>query len=260
MSTCFIIQPFDGGPYDKRCDDVFLPAIKNSGLKPYRVDRDPSASIPIDQIEAGIRAASVCLADITEDNPNVWFELGYAIAARRDVVMVCSDKRTKPFPFDVQHRNIIKYSTESSRDFEALKCKITDRIQALLTKQEKLGGLETASPVADVEGLNQQEIVALVSIGQNIDNPGGAVSTYTIREDMEKSGFTRIATTLALTSLLRKSLIESTELHEYNGDPYSGYRLETDGMNWLLKNQDRLVLRQRANQEPPVKDADNIPF
>ena len=260
MSTCFIIQPFDGGPYDKRCDDVFVPAIGDTGLQPYRVDRDPFASIPIDQIEAGIRAASVCLADITEDNPNVWFELGYTIAARKDVVLVCSDKRTKPFPFDVQHRSIIKYSTESSRDFEELRCKITERIRALLTKQEKLGNLEAVSPVADVEGLNQQEIVALVAIGQNLDTPDGLVSAYIIRQDMEKSGFTRIATTLALTSLLRKRLVEASELQDYQSDPYMAYRLEASGMDWLLKNQDHLVLRQRAKEEPPVREAEDVPF
>lgn len=260
MSTCFIIQPFDGGPYDKRCDDVFVPAIESAKLQPYRVDRDPSASIPIDQIESGIRAASVCLADITEDNPNVWFELGYAIAARTDVVLVCSDQRKKTFPFDVQHRNIIRYTTESSRDFEEFKTKITERIQALLTKQKKLGDLETTSPVADVEGLNQQEIVALVAIGQNIDTPADSVAAYTIRQDMEKTGFTKIATTLALASLLKQGLIDSREVQDYNSDQYTAYVLESSGMDWLLKNQDRLVLRQKAKEQPAVQDDDSLPF
>lgn len=260
MSTCFVIQPFDGGQYDKRFDDVLVPAIEATGLKAYRVDRDPAASIPIDQIESGIRASAVCLAEITTDNPNVWFELGYAIAARRDVVLVCSDKRDKPFPFDVQHRNIIKYSTESPRDFEAFKRRVTERIKALLAKQETLEDLDTASPVADVEGLNQQEIVALVAIGQNIDTPTDSVSTYLIRQDMEKSGFTKIATTLALASLLRKGLIDSTEIQEFNSDMYTAYVLNGSGMDWLLKNQERLVLRQKNKEDASVKEAPGIPF
>jgi len=262
MSTCFIIQPFDDGPYDKRCDDVFVPAIQNADLQPYRVDRDPSASIPIDQIESGIHAASVCLADITEDNPNVWFELGYAIAARTDVVLVCSDKRTKSFPFDVQHRNIIKYSTESSRDFEELRGKITERIQALLTKQEKLGDLETSSPVADVEGLSQHEIVALVAIAQNLETPSGGVSFYLIRQDMEKSGFTKIATTLAFTGLLRKGFIRDIESEDYDGQEYIAYVLEDTGMEWLLANQERFVLRNRPKATKKTVDGDDdaVPF
>jgi hypothetical protein len=80
---CFVIQPFDGGRFDKRFSDVFKPAIEEAGLEPYRVDRDPSVSIPINDIEKGIRDAAVCFADITLDNPNVWFELGYALASER---------------------------------------------------------------------------------------------------------------------------------------------------------------------------------
>ena len=242
MSTCFVIQPFDKGPYDKRYEDVFVDAIKATGLEPYRVDRDPSASIPIDQIESGIRAASVCLADITEDNPNVWFELGYAIAARTDVVLVCSNQRTKPFPFDVQHRNIIKYSTESSRDFDEFKTKITQRIQALLTKQEKLADVKANSPMVDVEGLTQNEIVALIALAENINMPSDPVSPHLIRQDMEKYGFTRIATTLALTRLLRKGLVRTSKVTDYDGSFFMAYALEDAGMEWLLSHQDSLVL------------------
>src|SRR5688500_4903361 len=101
MSNCFIIQPFDGGRFDKRFQDVFEPAVAESGLTPYRVDKDPNVTIPIEDIESNIRSAVVCLADITLDNPNVWFELGFAIASNKPVVLVCGDERTSRFPFDV---------------------------------------------------------------------------------------------------------------------------------------------------------------
>src|SRR5262245_21786666 len=107
MATCFVIQPFDGGPFDKRYDDVFVPAIQKAGLEPYRVDRDPAASIPIEEIEKNIRRADVCLADISLGNPNVWFELGYAIAAVKPVVLVCVHDATRKYPFDIQHRAVI---------------------------------------------------------------------------------------------------------------------------------------------------------
>jgi hypothetical protein len=78
MPICFVIQPFDGGPFDKRYEDIFVPAIEAAGLEPYRVDRDPAAMIPIDDIQVGIRKADACLADISSPNPNVWFGLGFA--------------------------------------------------------------------------------------------------------------------------------------------------------------------------------------
>jgi hypothetical protein len=63
MATCFVIQPFDAGKFDKRLEQVFKPAIEAAGLEAYRVDKDPRVDIPIDAIEEGIRSAAVCLAD-----------------------------------------------------------------------------------------------------------------------------------------------------------------------------------------------------
>jgi hypothetical protein len=63
MVTCFVIQPFDAGKFDGRYKDTFKPAIEAAGFEAYRVDKDPSVSIPIEQIEKGIREAIVCLAD-----------------------------------------------------------------------------------------------------------------------------------------------------------------------------------------------------
>lgn len=83
---CFVIQRFDGDKYDRRYDEVFAPAVRATGLEPYRVDRDPKADIPIDAIEKEIDEATICLADITEDNPNVWYEVGYAYARRKRFV------------------------------------------------------------------------------------------------------------------------------------------------------------------------------
>ena len=53
MSRCFVIQPFDNGVFDRRFEDTFAPAIQAAGLEPYRVDRDPSAAVPIQNIEDG---------------------------------------------------------------------------------------------------------------------------------------------------------------------------------------------------------------
>jgi len=78
MPTCFVIQPFDSaGKFDKRYKETFVPAIVAAGLEPYRVDQDARADVLITSIEDGIRSAAsaaVCLADITTDNPNVWYE------------------------------------------------------------------------------------------------------------------------------------------------------------------------------------------
>ncbi len=137
MDTCFVIQPYDKGTFDKRYQDVVAPAIRDAGLEPYRVDQDPSADILIDDIENGIRHARLCLAEITTNNPNIWYELGFALASGKSVVLICSEERNERFPFDVQHRHILQYKTESSSDFQILGAKIVERMQALLQKEDQ---------------------------------------------------------------------------------------------------------------------------
>jgi len=261
MATCFVIQPFDGGRFDKRFADVFSPAIKAAGLEPYRVDHDPSVSIPIDDIQAGIENSDVCLADITTDNPNVWFELGYAIAAQREVVLVCSDERAAKFPFDVQHRSIIRYSTDSSSDFESLRAKIQSRLEATLQRSEKLGQVARIQSVASLEGLDQHHVATLVAVAEEVDSPDSGASVYEIRSSMEKAGFTKIATTLGLKALLDSGMLESYEDSGYNGDPFIAYRVTDRGMAWLSDNQDKLTLlrRDEASASVAVTELD-IPF
>lgn len=79
---CFVIQPFDEATYEKRYKDVFAPAIRDADIEPYRVDKDSSADVIISAIEEGIENSDLCFAEITADNPNVWYELGYANAKR----------------------------------------------------------------------------------------------------------------------------------------------------------------------------------
>ncbi|VVP34238.1 hypothetical protein [Pseudomonas fluorescens] len=253
MPHCFVMQPFDGGDFDHRYEDVFAPAIKAGGLEPYRVDQDPSVSIPIQDIEKGIRDSRLCLADISTDNPNVWFELGYAIATGKDVVLVCSEQRTTRFPFDVQHRTIIKYQTGSPRDFDALKLKITTKIEAFLQKEEALHTASAPSILKQIHGLDQNEIVALAAIGENILSPNDSVLAYQLKKDMEKAGFTNLATSMALHTLLKRGLISVDTGVDYDGDEYHIYSYTATGWDWMLENKQLFELRIKPKSTPAPK-------
>jgi len=242
MKKCFVMQPFDGDTFDKRYEDVFGPAIKDAGLEPYRVDQDPGVSIPINEIEIGIRESEICFAEITTDNPNVWFELGFAIAVPKEVVLVCSGERKSRFPFDVQHRNIIKYKTSSPQDFTELQGTITKRILAILKKQEEIGKVTATSPIKDTEGLKQHEIAALVTVVQNeFVSDGGMVPAGRILNDMDKAGYTEIASSLSLKSLLLKGML-SSDVWEEQYERYTVFAATGKGTDWLMANQDKLVL------------------
>jgi len=265
VATCFVIQPFDGGGvFDKRYADVFVPAIKSAGLDPYRVDKDPTATVLIDSIEQGIRDSAACLADISVDNPNVWFELGFALAAGKEVVLACSKGRTK-FPFDVQHRNIITYAAESPRDFEKLKEAITNRLDASVKKGRTLEALAEV-PLRPSHGLSGHEVTCLTVIMGNGLLADDLVWPKAIQKDMARAGFNALAASLAVKGLLKKGFVKTDVVHDDHGNESIVYSVTDSGTEWLLANEERLILRKdlggaSSEEEPPpgFSGPDDIP-
>jgi hypothetical protein len=263
MPLCFVIQPFDSGKFDKRFDDVYRPAIEAAGLDAYRVDRDPGVDVPIDAIEEGIRNATVCLADITTDNPNVWYELGFAFAAGRPVVMVCSKERPdKKYPFDIQHRTIIPYGADSPSDFEALKNSLTTRIKAVLTKGETIRQIEEQEQVSPIEGLTQPELFVLAEIAGSIFLPHSGVAVYSVKNDL-RSVLTGFGFSLGLRRLITRGFVQIREEENYNGETSEALFLTEKAWGWIDKHEDLFVIRRapKGNTAPaPDLDEDNIPF
>lgn len=260
MNKCFVIQPFDNGKFDKRYVDIFEPAIKKAEFEPYRIDNDLSVRIPIDEIEKGISESSICFAEITTDNPNVWYELGFAFACDKDVIMVCSEERQGKFPFDIQHRHIITYKTSSTSDFNNLEDTITRKIKAFQQKTKTVKQL-SETPVIETEGLKSHEIALLILIMENQLSTEDSISVYVLKNEMNKSGYTDIATSVGLRSLTKQGMVETfrTTDNYNNHEEYIACRLIEKGENWILSNQDQLQFRQTNTVTKP--DAvDDLPF
>jgi nucleoside 2-deoxyribosyltransferase len=66
-------------------------------LRLYRADDIADPGKITDQIERAIETASVVVADITGLNPNVMWELGYASAYRKPIVILNQDPDSSPF-------------------------------------------------------------------------------------------------------------------------------------------------------------------
>jgi hypothetical protein len=191
----------------------------------------------------------------------VWFELGYAISSQKDVVMVCSDERKSNFPFDIQHRSVIKYSTESVSDYETLKEQIKSKLLASIKRREALGEVGRLPSVAKLEGLEQHEIATLVAVAQQTDDPETGASAYSVQQDILSAGFNKLAAALGLRALLDKGMITSNEVVNYRGDEYRAYAVTKLGMDWLLHNLGNLTLRVEPRESPPAaEDDDSLPF
>jgi hypothetical protein len=259
MEKCFVIQPFDKDKFDRRFKDVFQPAITNANLEPYRIDLDLSVRIPIDEIEKGIKDSSICFAEITTDNPNVWYELGFAFACEKDVILVCSDERESSFPFDIQHRQIITYKTSSKSDFEVLEDTITKKIIALRSTSKKVKILSD-TPVIEKEGLKSHEIAILILLMENQFSIDDSYSVSSLKSEMSKSGYTDIATSVGIKALVEKDMVMTfKKIDDYNNYEYYACRLTDTGIGWIMSNQNQFQFRKTKPENPGSLD-DDLPF
>lgn len=261
MPACFVIQPFHNGKYDKRFHGCFKPAIEVAGLEAYRVDHDPSVDVPISSIEEGIKNAAICLAEITEDNPNVWYELGYAFAIGKPVVMVCADSREK-FPFDIQHRNVIRYGSEAPQDFEILKNNIAKTIKARLSKAEIMSQFADSVMIEEIEGLSNQEIVVIALIATESLKPDDRSPLRAIKIEAENQGMTAIAFQLAIRRLNTKSFVVISEYVDSDGYEYPVIGLTENAWKWIDKNEGIFKLKKSKSRLAPPDDFsdEDIPF
>jgi len=257
---CFMIQPFDGGKFDKRYEDVFKPAIEAAGLIAYRVDNDDLATVPIDAIEERIKVSTICVADITLDNPNVWYEVGFALASNKTTILICSDERTGNYPFDIRQRNVLQYKTESKSDFDELRNKLSRRIAKLKNSVSITQVSSISEKFDNLEGLSYQEVVFLAAVLMVQDTPNEYVSIWNIKEQMKRNGFNQIAYNICVRKLLNKKFIEMSLLNDYQGNEYNGISITDKGNDWILKNENKFSFECKNALDSFIQIDDALPF
>lgn len=95
---CFVIMQFRE-PYNSLYENVIKPLARHMGYETVRADEIFQPGLIIRDIEKQIVEADVIVAEITPENANVYYELGYAHALRKPVILL-ADKDFKP-PFDI---------------------------------------------------------------------------------------------------------------------------------------------------------------
>ena len=95
----FVIMQFSA-PFDELYSDVIKPAAEDLGFTVARADDTYGPGIIIADIEQSILEAKAVIADITPlHNPNVFWEVGYAHALRKPLILLA--ERDTVLPFDV---------------------------------------------------------------------------------------------------------------------------------------------------------------
>ena len=117
----FVVMPFS-----KEFDDVYQLGIKaactEAGAYCERLDEQVFDEGMLDQIYIQIAKADMIVADMSNQNANVFYEVGYAHALDKRVILITNS--ASDIPFDLKHRFHIVYE----KSIATLKTKLRDRI------------------------------------------------------------------------------------------------------------------------------------
>lgn len=100
-------------PFDEDFDDIYKFGIKetakNVGIRAERVDEQLYSEGMLNRIYNQIEKADIIIADMTDRNANVFYEVGFAHAKNKLCIHLTQD--STDIPFDLQHQRHIVYGT-----------------------------------------------------------------------------------------------------------------------------------------------------
>lgn len=156
---CFVISPI--GEVDsetrKRSDQVLRhvirPAATSCGYKAVRADEIDKPGMITSQVIQHVVNDPLVIADLTERNPNVFYELAIRHALRKPLVQII--RKGEAIPFDVAGTRTIYVDHKDLDSVEAAKNEIIEQIKAL---EKDASNIETPISVSlDLQILRQSE-------------------------------------------------------------------------------------------------------
>lgn len=113
---CFVLMPF-AAEFAPIYSDHIAVVCASLGIPVLRADGIFSNRPIMDDVRASVSAADVIIADLTNDNPNVFYEVGICHALGKQVILV---SQSSNIPFDLRHLRCIiyKYTPPGMREFE----------------------------------------------------------------------------------------------------------------------------------------------
>ena len=138
--SVFVLMPFDP-EFDSIYDGVIKSGLESAGLSVKRADDIQNQRNILRDVFDGIFNSDLIVADLTNLNPNVFYELAIAHAVRKPVILLTQN--IDEVPFDLKPYRLIEYDVHFANIGAAIE-KITNYGKAFLA-----GELQFGNPLAD---------------------------------------------------------------------------------------------------------------
>ena len=107
LNLCFVLMPFGQDWSDRVYKMLLRETIESLGLQCIRAD-NLTGTIIMEDIWTKINQAAFIVADVTERNPNVMYELGIVHSIGKPAILITQD--LKKIPFDFKHLRHYDYN------------------------------------------------------------------------------------------------------------------------------------------------------
>jgi hypothetical protein len=124
----FVVMQFSD-EFNALYNDVIRPTCEKFGFEVVRADDIYKSGLIIEDITRSIQEASVIIADITPDNPNVFYEVGYAHGIKKPTILL-SERRRQALPFDVSAFRTLFYDNTIGGKGE-VETRLTKHLQSM---------------------------------------------------------------------------------------------------------------------------------
>jgi hypothetical protein len=185
MRFCFVAQPYQK-KYDRLYKAVLKKAIGEADFAPYRADQNPAVTQNWPEILVKIAESRIVLAEITEDNPNVWMEVGCAMALGKKIGFISPHKRK--IPIDIAAEFVLFYDDLSEKSLKRLRHDITEHMQAVFEKVKRAAILAWRPTVTVGASMEKDEMIALALLSDHQDDYQRGMTAQGLCEEMNDIG------------------------------------------------------------------------
>ena len=199
MKTCFVVCAIgnEGSETRKRSDQllkhIIEPVCKDFGLEAIRVDKVHDSNSITDTIIRYIKESELVIADITEHNPNAFFEIGFRSALQKPIIHLKSKDDT--IPFDISTIRTLDYDLKNLDSVADVKERLSKTISTL--NLDSSTDSDSSVEKAPVNIVNSQILQELFNIQDSLNSLNIKIDSLNSK-DLEATSL--LADKLAATS------------------------------------------------------------
>ncbi|MBA7678116.1 hypothetical protein ES703_86387 [subsurface metagenome] len=155
---------------DLVCEKAIVPTLKSCGFDPKRVDKHTMGRLLKSEIVEFIISSDIIVADLTNERPNCYLEIGYAMGLDRfrNLILTAREDHNQDSPnykkegpkihFDLSGYDILFWEPDNLVGFKA---ELEKRIR------RRIATLPSSGKPWDNEWINKHREIAMVGLGRN---------------------------------------------------------------------------------------------